>query len=332
MFNDSDYEVRLPEIVSLLKNPIKGIVNPIEIGYVPIINTRKFLILFNEPKGRSLREQIAIFKENIGLVNTVYGSICNILEHLHKREIQHGNLNLDTIFFDETEGITLGECISGPCGASQELFFETPIKAQTSYKFSKDFKADYYALGLVLFSIYHNYQDMIPDIIEKKLAGRSISFLFELVLLTGDMGKTIRSLIKEPEDNNIFKSPIKLFDQTLYTTHSLAFTLFKNWELAKNLLRENALLPKNVELVTTINKALISKISEGFDQYDFKLAAIILYLDKQPLIRIKNLSFYPSAIGQALKQPAVLDLVKSNFFSFIKEFITDETQKKHVNT
>lgn len=140
MFNDSDYEVRLPEIVSLLKNPIKGIVNPIEIGYVPIINTRKFLILFNEPKGRSLREQIAIFKENIGLVNTVYGSICNILEHLHKREIQHGNLNLDTIFFDETEGITLGECISGPCGASQELFLKPQLKHKQAINFLRTLK------------------------------------------------------------------------------------------------------------------------------------------------------------------------------------------------
>ncbi|MDJ1304738.1 MAG: hypothetical protein MRQ09_00635 [Candidatus Midichloria sp.] len=81
----------------------------------------------------------------------------------------------------------------------------------------------------MLFSIYHNYQDTIPDIIENKLAGGSISFLFELALLTGDIGKTIRSLIKESEDNyyDAFKSPIKLFGQTLYNTHSLAFTYLR---------------------------------------------------------------------------------------------------------
>ncbi|CAK6538195.1 MAG: hypothetical protein IRD7MM_06810 [Candidatus Midichloria mitochondrii] len=42
-------------------------VNPIEIGYIPISNTRKLLMVFNEPKGRSLRDQIEMFKENIVL-------------------------------------------------------------------------------------------------------------------------------------------------------------------------------------------------------------------------------------------------------------------------
>ena len=115
----------------------------------------RFCVVFAKPEGLRLSAVIAkqgAMTERF-ITEKIIGPICEILSAFQERGVNHGRLNLETLFFSEK--LTVGECVSEPSGYSQPMLFEPVerILTQPLGKGSGEINADCFALGVIVFCL-----------------------------------------------------------------------------------------------------------------------------------------------------------------------------------
>lgn len=167
--------MRLAEANLLQKNRIEGFQNVLAIGIVPLTTDdgRSFVSIIEKPKGirlnQYLEESGAITEEEIA--TRFVPSINHVLDSLTHLGITHGTINLTNIFVTpDTREVSVGECVSEPCGYSQTVIYETLERACTQPigKGNGDSHVDVHALG-VLTTILLTGQNVTENLSDEEL-------------------------------------------------------------------------------------------------------------------------------------------------------------------
>jgi hypothetical protein len=113
----------------------------------------RYILVFEQPAGvrlSALVQKHGALNERF-VTERLIAPICEILSALQERGVNHGRLNLDTLYYKDT--LTIGECISEPSGYSQPFIFEPVerILTQPLGKGSGELNADCFALGVITF-------------------------------------------------------------------------------------------------------------------------------------------------------------------------------------
>lgn len=92
----------------------------------------------------------------------IFNKVLSTLEFLHSKSICHGNLSLNTIFFEEDEVKLSNFNFSGLSSIPAETFDSTEklVRSSNSIKTQETFKTDLNALGLALFQMLTGTKDV----------------------------------------------------------------------------------------------------------------------------------------------------------------------------
>lgn len=154
---DKRFPVRMAAVTALQEIESATLVQVFDHGKVRIGTEEQYAVVLERPAGKPIAQ--CFTPENHFDETQLRGDflrpIHSALLEMQDRGIVHGQLNLNTIFYDDkTKRFTIGECISSFCGAQQEPLYETLTRLLTmpDAKGDRDYSADYFALGtLALF-------------------------------------------------------------------------------------------------------------------------------------------------------------------------------------
>lgn len=173
----------LENIVKLMNFNENNIVKP-EAIEIYRVNNYEFLVSVFQNPDESYKP---IYQCNSSIdLESIILQLAKVISEIHKIGIMHGNINSNSILLKDNQ-ILLKEFISFPCGSKQHTLFET-INRTRIHNYSKEeneLKADYYALGVLIFSIIYSSSKgsdsilSIPsnDIIANKLKFGSYEYL-----------------------------------------------------------------------------------------------------------------------------------------------------------
>ena len=337
--------VRLREILFFINEPILNLQNPLCIGIAKFSHTEKehIGIILPKPKGKSLASMIAeedtVF--SAPLITHIIKTTNDIFKQLHENNIIHGTINVNNIYIIDNKDVVIGECVSSVIGAKQPIFFETCQAAQCLHSFSKsnsDFSRDYYALGTSLYLAYKkiDYTKYETDVIEKKFHDDTYTFLNTIRTIQPDsISDCIRGFVVD--DKNIrwgydetvkflekqsysvsdlinkqdLSQPINFLDRVHYTKSSLAYSLYQNWDLAIDFLKQDHVIKwldistsehPVVELLMELKESKIScfTASQTVSKDDEMVIKALMILDPEAPIRTREISFYFESLGSAI--------------------------------
>ncbi len=114
---------------------------------------QRYALVYETPKGRTLSEIVAeqngkILPE-IFIVEHILGPLADVIGYFESIGMAHGRINPDNLFYGDS--LTVGECISEPCGYSQDFHFE-PVERMQALPAGKgecSVADDIYALGIL---------------------------------------------------------------------------------------------------------------------------------------------------------------------------------------
>ena len=324
--------LKVSDIQYIISNNIDNFLNPIAIGTVEIKfhDTPKeyITIIYRKISGVSLGELIdknEYFSDRYIIKNIIY-SINEVLRKLHNLNIAHGSINLDNVYLTN-DGIVVGECFTSPCGYNQPHFYEpVSIPKSLSYaKSSRNFSADYYALGVTCLELILGKR--IKKNGDKLDAGRiymgSYKYYIDNTMLTGTINRIIQGLLQDnekerfgceklsnitslknfiPKAANIdFNQPIYFNNKKIYSAKALAYEMSINFKKAKNLVYSGTLraflqkFDNTRKFFKQVNHILKSSIRlptnlDFHTKQDFSIAEIIKSLSAQDIFAVKELS------------------------------------------
>lgn len=121
---------------------------PVDLSH---IGERRLVFILQRPRGSRLSDIVRSqgrLSEKV-VQNNILGPLCDAVAKLHQQHVNHGCINPDTIYFDQT--VMLQECLSEPSGYSQQPAFEAPerLPSVPYGKGSGNLSADLYALGVL---------------------------------------------------------------------------------------------------------------------------------------------------------------------------------------
>ncbi len=313
----------LKHIKELVKNPIEGLVNPLEVGITSIDNQERIVIIFPKVLGVSLGELLdnnEKFSDKY-LIKDILFNANKVLIKLHQLGIKHGSINLDNVFLTNTGKILISECFSSPCGYYQPPLYETidNLFLSSVTKNTSTLKDDYYSLGVMCFELFagKRHYATVDDIREGKLNYGSYKYLTKGYILTGTIHKVIIGLLNDnadkrllydkifdiPEVNKInfysngevFKTPIEFNGKKIRKDFLLGYEFLLNKFEALKLITSGKLTTfLDREYVNKSANSQISKIladrlflknfTKMRDSENFVLASIISILIKKDII------------------------------------------------
>lgn len=337
--------LRLKEIIILTENAIPNLITPAAFSILNVeggSKAQELGIVFLKPGGESIKSLVSkgrLFSHKF-CIEVLIPALVGVINKLHKLGIAHGNINPNNIFIDEANNVMLGECVSLPCGVLQPIFYDTADRGQCT-KFGKsdvDLNADYYALGMTLFSIvskqFFDNADSL-SIVSRKLNEGTFNILNELYLVNGELGDIIRALVIDDKKlrwgakelvtiNNINTEQVaNLFDKSFssraivfkekeyFSKAALAHDLSIYWEEAKVFVktetlnkwldissREQQLIRALEKLKDAINKR--GAMQSLFAKDEEYLIKVIMLLDPEGPFRYRGFAFHINAIGTLL--------------------------------
>jgi eukaryotic-like serine/threonine-protein kinase len=116
------------------------------------LNETRLVLFLDRPQGRNLRDLLQETGAGLSdqfVIERVLRPLHEVLSQLHNQNIAHGCINPAKLYF--ADHIMLGECVSEPCGFSQDYFYEPPDRLVTlpTGRGPCDTAADCYALGIL---------------------------------------------------------------------------------------------------------------------------------------------------------------------------------------
>jgi serine/threonine protein kinase len=341
---DKRHPVRLHEINKLLHITIPNFSNVLGAELIPssIGKGNFYCIIVEKPKGITLREFVRLRGPipEVAITSRIVPSINNALAVTSKHGITHGKINPDNIYIAEDGSITVGECISELCGASQPMMYETLDRA-TALPMAKGnghFKSDYYAMGvLVIFlitgrPIRAELNDQ--ELLELKFRQNTYHVITHNLKLSVHLMDLLRGVVNDkvieiwsstnvsewskgrsfnllpPATHTEASRPILFMGERYHNKRHLAHAFYTNWEEAKAFLRQDDLLRWIERSIQDDNLAekLFAMARRGaggisgtdFDKDDELLLQYIMFLDPAGPFRLKNVSANVDGVGPLL--------------------------------
>lgn len=300
-------------------------------------HTRRAFIM-QRPKGKKLSEILqhsGPLPENF-IVKQVVRPLSQMLTQLKEHGINHGCLNLDTIYYEKE--ITVELCSAVPSGLLQKTPYEAleRLMAMPAAKGAGDISADYYALGVITLHLILGYlphadiePDLLVDMIIEKGAYNThvpevdISEVMQDLLrgtinenraerwdvsqIRGWLGGKRYSLLppSAPKDS---VRPFEYRGKQYYTRRGIAHALFKDWKMAKATLSAYKLLKW---LETNIRKTDVCEqfnrsVPVGDDEHvirplkDDEMARCLAVIDPDAPVRFQLISINVDGLGTIL--------------------------------
>lgn len=341
---DKRYPLRLSAINQLLAHEETGFSNVLAAELISLSSGEgnSFVAVVQKPKGISLMEYI---KERGPLdeefiVTRIVPTINQVLAFLHKRKVVHGAINLHNVYFDEHHQISVQECISEPCGFSQEPLYEHPYRAicLPAGKGLGDSKVDYFALGVLVNLLLLGGNPVVrmskEELIQAKYMQGTYSMLARGMQLSPHMLDMLRGTINDkqseiweseqvqewckgrrfnllPQANRTESSRALEFNGRMYSNRKhLANDFFLFWDIARDFLKQDK-LHKWVErsmqmqelseaLLMVKNRAERDSLSPEMVSGDMLVAETILLLDPEGPLRLRGFATMIDGIGTLL--------------------------------
>jgi hypothetical protein len=341
---EKKYPIRLAEINKFSAQRIDNIANVIAAQVIPcsITKGRVFAVIIEQPRGITLADYMqkngAVSPES--LTRLLIPAIGIVLAKIHEMEITHGRINASNIYLDDSGQITVGECISEPCGYSQPIIYETLSRA-TAMPIAKgngNEKVDYNALG-VLVAILLRGKDVSDGTLQQEFLSRKFQEGTYKIVTAGmeipprmldflrgmlanrknevwglsqlqDWVKGRRFNLLPPPDNVADSRPLLFNGKKYHNRKHLVHDLHINWDEGKQFVQKDTIIrwlsrhPNESQLMERLG--LVSghygkeKTTPGFDNEDEALAHYILLLDPEGPIRLRNFSANIDGLGSAL--------------------------------
>jgi hypothetical protein len=319
-------EFRHPNMVALVGDGVAEISNLSEARYVAI--TEKPI---GQPLSKLLSGERNPVPETI-LINHLLRPLVELLIALNAQGISHNRINLDTVYLSKNS-IMLGECISEPSGFSQNPIFE-PIDRLLASPFGKPdnaIGADCYALAILVLHLALGFQpfqvldkNAVIDEILSKGAYHSFVIQWEFSDALQDFFRGLLNDTRREQWNPVLmeswlsgrKFNLILPAQPRETTRGfefaensyvnckmLAHAFSAHWHEAKALVFDNKLprwLDSNVhkpDLAQAVTLLTANDASRSERYTNELLARVIILLDSQGPIRVKNCSVAVESLG-----------------------------------
>jgi len=296
----------------------------------------RFVIFHERPQGKKLSELLTQDRQQITqsfVCDRIIAPIASAINQFSELDITHGTINPDNIYFDDIA--ILGPCVAEPCGYSQPFYYEPleRMQALSAAKGEGSTAHDYYALAIVVLYILHgakHFEGMTPDSVaravfqegvynaltrQKEMPEMFYDF-FRGLLSQGDKDRWNYRFLKPWIDGkryNVLSPPppveaIRPFEfngALANTRRELAYLFYADWDKIAEPVRNGklgqwiAVSLRNKELVekvTRIGRSILELGSKNEMQLNEQLMHVILLLDPNGPIRIKNLSLYIDGI------------------------------------
>lgn len=250
-----------------------------EVVELTVPATQLRVMIFEKPKGQSVKSLVTSSKKPLPerwVAENIIAPLVNALGELSSRNICHGRINWNTVFFHNNQ-VMLGECVSEPCGFSQEWIFE-PLErllALPEGKGEGDTGMDCYALGVLALYLTQSslpLAELDRDAFTERVltVGSYHAFAGELHL-SDTMQDLARGTINDNKGErwgleqltswlegrrfnftlaSLPKDATRAYsfaDKDWWTMRALAHAFHRNWEEAKTELRQNR-LPRWLEV------------------------------------------------------------------------------------
>ncbi len=297
-------------------------------------------VIFEQPRGKPLSRLLAEHKQQFSeqfILRSVLAPLNEILQALQKHGINHGRINLNSIYMDGND-IMLGECVSEPSGYSQHFLFEPMERAMALPlgKGSGDMSGDCYALGVLAcllnigrdISLEMDEQNYLENILQNGsynvlTRGHNISDNLQ-DLLRGTLNDNTKERwtpehiskwlggkrynLIPPSSPKESSRPVVFLEQDYFSRKALAHALYIHAESAYQILEDNKLV-RWAEL--SLHKKEVAEQLETIVHYAegekphssrmrFLVARTIITLDPSGPLRIASVSAHIDGLGNIL--------------------------------
>jgi len=296
----------------------------------------RFVIFYERPQGKKLSELLAEHQHQITphfVCDRIIAPIASAINQLAELDISHGSINPDNIYFSDMA--VLGPCVSEPCGYSQPFYCEPleRMQAMPSAKGEGSTAQDYYALAAVVLYVLHgakHFTEMNPELLARLILREGVynamtrqkevpeifyDFFRGMLCQNADdrwshrylkpwlEGKRYNVLSPPPPLEAI--RPFEFENAQASTRRELAHLFCTDWDKIAESVRSGKLTQwvavslRNKDLAEKVARISRSVVDLGFKnevQLTEQIMHIILLLDPNGPIRIKNLSLFMDGI------------------------------------
>jgi serine/threonine protein kinase len=230
---------RLDIMLTLLSNKVLNLIGPVAVEITTIgASTDEVLVaIVPRPKGYSLRQIKEKRRVDDGAILQIVRQLSIILNTLHALGIAHGSVNLDTVYLNEEGRVSLGECISSPCGFFQNAVFDCIEQSQAGVygKSERNLASDFYALGMVAFALSSGRALTVDAAtVGDKLHGGTFHYVNSIYLPSKKIAELVRGLvIDDPRVRWRHNQLIAAIDSMVNGTHIEMTPLKDEFILAK---------------------------------------------------------------------------------------------------
>lgn len=249
-------------------------ITPLAYGVIPIsaLKECRLVIVYDMPKGLPLSTLLANEKKlsEKFIIKEVLLPLSQIIEGLQQRQVIHGLINPDNIYYSEheTAQVVLGECFSEPTGYAQSFFYE-PVERAMAIPLGRgeeDHAADYFALGVLVLHLllgFNPVQNMKKEeYFETCLSKGVFNTLVGNREFSGMIDDLLKGLFAEKQRDRWGPTQIRLWlggkkynllrpaapregprpflfeEEPYFNRKHLAYALWTNWSTAKAILRQ----------------------------------------------------------------------------------------------
>lgn len=325
------------KVAQLLKNnPHPNCITVVAEGVVRIssINEERYIIIFEQPKGKPLAEIIAGQSQPFSdryLIEKIIAPLGAVLGMFEEQGITHGQINPNNIYVSTT--LTVGECVSEPCGYSQDFHFDPINRIQTSQagKGNGHISNDFYALGVLVALMklkpkslqdpdqerfirrllregaflgivgYADLSDEIADLLRGTLNDNTHDRWTYKQVKPWVTGKRFNLLM--PTIPSLGARPFELNDAEYQNLKHLSHAIHRAWEQALPIIRDGS-LAKWVEQ-STRRREISEYLTRTVNAYNTRsskavhemITRYLFALDNYAPIRMKGLAAHVDGIG-----------------------------------
>ncbi len=321
-----------------------------EVRYVLIfekIAGKKFSDILSQTKSWSERKTIQEFIQPMH----------SILEILSAHEVTIGQLNTDTVYYDNGR-IIIKEFVSRPTGYNQNHHFETleRLSCNALSKGEGDVSVDYFALGVMLIHMGLGFTpntEFEPDnLISKRMTMGSYNTEMGSHELSANIEDAIRGLVNDniyerwgsqqidtwlsgkryniirPSQPKESSRSYTFGKDQLFNQRALGYAMFKNWQEARSDLRDFKLIrwvqlsiqkPEKAEELKRVLVSTGGEFGRSPSEDDELIARSLIILDNPSPIRFRNLGVNVDGLGTVIADAYAYN--KSDVISLVRRII-----------
>ncbi len=317
-----------PHLIQLAASGVVELSSPAE---------QRYVIIYEKPRGKSLTallaEQNRQLPDNF-IIEHIIAPLASALYCLEEIRQSHGRINPNNIYFGDH--VVLGECVSEPCGYSQDYRFESVPRMQAAPAGKGDgfVSEDYFSLGALvawlkfgpgIFSGYdresylrrllqegsyhalvgnRNVSDQMSDFLRGTLNDNPFERWKYQAIKPWTTGKRYNLL--PPGVSNAASRSFAFEGADYSNFQSISHALYQHWSVAASVLRDASLSrwaelsarrKDTAEAIMRSVKSLGGDIGRNERQNSELIARCLTIIDPNAPLRMKEVSAHIDGIG-----------------------------------